>query len=430
MRIPFPFKCVGLLMSAGVVSGTASAQVLSTRENIPYSRYGIGDLLGGTSVAQRGGGSAAIAVSNPFAINTDNPASYAGLKMTTYEGAFTASRRSVATENQNFPTGTTTLSYLRVGLPVAKNAGVVFGLQPESRSFYHLSDTSYQPGLGYAYNQYIGSGGLSQAFLGGAVDVKGFRLGFNVGYTFGTFTYNRSREFYQQDTASSFGAEFDRTLSVGGLTYKLGAQYTTVLKGLLGLRLGATATLKQDLNAETNDLWLSYRFSGSSGTILDTAYASNGASGKMTLPMNIAAGMQLFYGNQWAISADFSTTSWKDYRVLGNRDSLADRAWRAAIGAEYTPSNTVGSRFLQRVTYRLGASYGTDPYFVGGAQPSTIMGTAGMSIPFRRTTDRVHLALEVGRRTSSAPFTLKETFTRFSVGLSLNDRWFVKRRYD
>jgi hypothetical protein len=58
------------------------------------------------------------------------------------------------------------------------------------------------------------------------------------------------------------------------------------------------------------------------------------------------------------------------------------------------------------------------------------MGTAGLSIPFRRTTDRVHLALEVGRRTSSAPFALKETFTRFSVGLSLNDRWFVKRRYD
>jgi len=115
---------------------------------------------------------------------------------------------------------------------------------------------------------------------------------------------------------------------------------------------------------------------------------------------------------------------------LGKTDSLADQSWKIAVGAEYTPLNTVSAKYLQRVTYRLGFAYGTEPFYVGGAQPSTFMGTAGLSLPFRRSTDRIHLAVEVGRRTSAASFSLRENFTRLLVGISLNDRWFVKRRYD
>lgn len=431
MRRTFSFsKCSGIALLLAAVPALAQAQVLSTQENSPYSRYGIGEIFTGTSVAQRGAGGASVAVSQPFSINTDNPASYGGLSLTTYELGAMGSRRSVISGTRNYQTGTATLSYLRLAFPVAKGVGIALGLQPESRTYYHLVDTGNYSGMGLAVNEYIGSGGLNQAFLGAGGGYKGFQVGFNLGYTFGTFNTFRNRFFPETDSAHTFGAEFDKRLSVGGLTYKLGAQYTTQLKGLLGIRLGATATLKQSLKAETNELWTSFRSSASTGLIRDTALFRNGATGEMTLPLNYSAGAQLFYGNQWAVTADFSSTRWKDYSVLGVRDSLADQSWKIAVGAEYTPLNTVSAKYLQRVTYRLGFQYGTDPYFVGGAQPSTFMGTAGLSLPFRRTTDRVHLALEVGRRTSAASFSLKENFTRFLVGISLNDRWFVKRRYD
>lgn len=430
MRLTSFYKISGISLLLAGIAGPAAAQVLSTRENAPYSRYGIGEIFSGTSVAQRGAGGVATAVSQPFSINTDNPASYGGLSMTTYELGAMGSRRSVVSGTRNYPTGTATLSYLRLAFPVAKGFGIALGLQPESRTYYHLVDTGNFSGMGLAINEYVGSGGLNQAFLGAGGGYKGFRVGFNLGYTFGTFNTFRNRYFPEIDSSRTFGAAYERRVSVGGLTYKLGAQYTTQLSGLLGIRVGATASLQQNLKAETDELSTSYRTSGTAGTLRDTVFFRNGAKGDMTLPLSYNAGAQLFYGNQWAVMADFSATQWKDYRLLGVRDSLADQSWKISVGAEYTPLNTVSAKYLQRVTYRLGFLYGTDPYFVGGAQPSTFMGTAGLSLPFRRTTDRIHLALEVGRRTSAASFGLKENFTRFLVGISLNDRWFVKRRYD
>ncbi len=429
MRLTFLYKLSGIAFLFAA-AGPASAQVLSTRENIPYSRYGIGEIFTGTSVAQRGAGSASVAVSQPFSINTDNPASYGGLSLTTYELGAMGSRRSVISGTRNAQTGTATLSYLRLAFPVAKGVGVALGLQPESRTYYHLVDTGSYSGMGLAINEYIGGGGLNQAFIGAGGGYKGFRMGFHLGYTFGTFSTFRNRFFPETDSARTFGAEFEKQLAVGGLTYKLGAQYTTQLSGLMGLRVGAAATLRQHVNVESTELWTAYRSSASTGLIRDTAFYQQGTTGKMVLPLQYSAGAQLFYGNQWAVMADFSATQWKDYSVLGVRDSLADQSWKIAVGAEYTPLNTVSAKYLQRVTYRLGFQYGSDPYFVGGAQPTFVMGTAGMSLPFRRSTDRVHLALEVGRRSSAASFSLKENFTRFLVGISLNDRWFVKRRYD
>lgn len=428
MRLTSLFKLSG---SALLLTATsAGAQVLSTNENAPYSRYGIGEIYSGTSVAQRGAGGASVAVSQPFAINTENPASYGGLTMTTYELGISGNRRSVVSGTRNYPTGSATLSYLRLAFPVAKGVGVTIGLQPESRMYYHLIDTGNYPGMGLAINEFIGSGGLNQGFIGAGGGYKGFRVGFNLGYTFGSFNYSSSRYFPETDSARTFGASFERRVLVGGLSYKLGAQYTTQLKGLLGLRLGATASLQQNLKAESNDLWTAFRYSATAGQIVDTALNRQVATGNMTLPLSYTLGAQLFSGNQWAINADFSATQWKNYRLLGQKDSLADQSWKVAVGAEYTPLNNVSAKYFQRVTYRLGATYGTDPFFVGGAQPYTFMGTAGLSLPFRRSTDRIHIAVEVGRRATAASYTLRENFTRLLVGISLNDRWFVKRRYD
>ncbi len=430
MRLTCLFKFAGYAFVFAAAPGLAKAQVLSTQENAPYSRYGIGEIFSGTSVAQRGAGGASVAVSQPFSINTENPASYGNLSLTTYEVGVAGSRRSVVSDTRNYPTGSATLSYLRLAFPVSKSVGIALGLQPESRVYYHLLDTGNYPGLGLAVNEYVGEGGLNQGFIGVGGGYKGFRIGANVGYTFGTFRDENSRYFPETDTARTFGASFGQRVSVGGLSYKLGAQYTTQLKGLLGLRLGATVRLKQDLKAESNELWTSFRYGGTSGTIIDTALYRQNATGDLTLPMSYTIGAQLFSGNQWAVTADFGATQWKDYRLLGKTDSLADQSWKIAVGAEYTPLNTVSAKYLQRVTYRLGFAYGTEPFYVGGAQPSTFMGTAGLSLPFRRSTDRIHLAVEVGRRTSAASFSLRENFTRLLVGISLNDRWFVKRRYD
>jgi hypothetical protein len=56
--------------------------------------------------------------------------------------------------------------------------------------------------------------------------------------------------------------------------------------------------------------------------------------------------------------------------------------------------------------------------------------TAGASLPIRRSTSHVHLGIDVGSLGTKTNNLIKETYVRFSVGFSFNDRWFVKRKYD
>ena len=70
-----------ILLTTGFLSFAQS----SNRENAPYSRYGIGEQRNGLNTVLKGMGSISSAYANPFNVNTDNPASYASLKLTTYE---------------------------------------------------------------------------------------------------------------------------------------------------------------------------------------------------------------------------------------------------------------------------------------------------------------------------------------------------------
>jgi hypothetical protein len=406
------------------------AQVTSTREIDVYSRYGIGQILGGTSIAQRASGYASAAVSLPFSLNSDNPASYAALRLTTYEGAVTGSQRNVIGLTRNYKTGTATLSYLRVGFPIAKRAGIVLGLQPESRVYYRMQDTSRSAGFGRSVNEYEGSGGLNYAFLGAGIEIKGFRLGANLGYMFGNLYSTSSRQFIDADSVKAFGSEFAQYTRIGGLYTKLGAQYETPLGSKIGLRLGATAALQQSVKGTRDQTSTSIRNISGGGVIGDTAIKNLGQSGDLTLPLSYTIGAQVFGGTQWALNADLTTAQWQNFRNFGVSDSVAPSAYRIALGGEYTPNATNTFKYFQRVTYRLGFYYGLDPVRLRNTDINYLAVTAGASLPFKRTSDRIHTALEIGTRGTKSNGLVKENFVRFSVGISLNDRWFVKRRYD
>src|SRR6187455_2358186 len=90
----------------------------SSKENDPYSRYGLGEPLSGANVLNRGMGYTTVAFQNSAAINTENPASYSTLRLTTYEGGFTGGFRSILTDNKSYQSGSANLAYLRVGIPL------------------------------------------------------------------------------------------------------------------------------------------------------------------------------------------------------------------------------------------------------------------------------------------------------------------------
>lgn len=401
----------------------AIAQNLRKGENSPYSRYGIGEQRNGINALMKSMGSISSAYANPYAVNTDNPASYATLKLTTYEAGGEGRIRTVSSATDKYKTGVATLSYLNVGIPVSKHAGIAFGLRPETTVFYDLADTTSYAGIGNSVVSYKGTGSTNYAFIGAGGKYKGFSLGFNFGYLFGTINDNIYLTRLE-DTAKIHESAFINSTKIGGLYWKAGAMYETDLNKKLSLRVGATFKMSQELNATRDQYGLSVNI------FVDTAYSSPSVKNTYTLPTSYSIGAQLYSADKWMVGADFAATQWSQFRNFGVIDSVRDNTMKLSVGGEYTPNPGALHKYFQRVTYRLGVYYGTDYISLRNTDMNYYAVTGGLSLPFRRSTDRIHMAMEVGQRGTTSNGLLKENFVRFSLGISLNDKWFIKRRYE
>jgi hypothetical protein len=428
-----------ILLFATAIAGAQTTEEfgsapLSNKQNSPYSRYGLGEMRSGTNVAYRGMGFATTAISDGFAVNTDNPASYATIGLTTYEAAGEGISNTVRANNQSYTTGMATLAYMNIAFPIGKHMGMAIGVKPANRTYYNIQDSAIGidsiPGIGDALRIYFGDGSLNKAFIGFAGKVKGVSLGVNFGYMFGNM--RTTSAFINIDNSTSTNSEFSKYTRIGGIYYNLGAMYETKLNDKYRLNIGATASLTQNLTAERDEYWISYLGIGGISSY-DTVLKSLNTKGTYVLPLTYSIGAQLAHTDKWRAVADFTATQWSQFRNFGNVDSVQAGTFKVGVGGELTPDAKSLRKYFPRVTYRLGFYYGTDYIRLRNTDMNFYAFTVGASLPFKRSPDRIHTALEIGKRGTQANGLIQENFVKFTLGVSLNalaDRWFVKRKYE
>jgi hypothetical protein len=54
----------------------------------------------------------------------------------------------------------------------------------------------------------------------------------------------------------------------------------------------------------------------------------------------------------------------------------------------------------------------------------------GLGLPLPRSLTTIDLSVEVGRGGTTAKNLIQENFVNFTLGVSIYERWFVKRRYN
>jgi long-subunit fatty acid transport protein len=419
-----------LFVSTSVfITSTANAQnITRSFENAPFSRYGVGEEVNAINPALKSMGSITSAYADPYTINTDNPASYATLKYVTYEAGATMSSRTVLAGDQKYKTGAANLSYLTIGVPLGKNGGMVIGYRPMTNVGYTLNDTT-QTLIGKSVNSYTGKGGLNYFYIGGAGKYKGFSLGANLGYLFGTI--QNASLLQNIDTTYNNNSEFSKYSQTGGLYFKLGALYEAEISDEYTLRIGGTLALSQKINSELNDYWISHPSYATDTSGSDTAYNASKVKTKLTLPMRYSLGVQLAKSDQLLVGIDYTYTNWSQFNNSSFQDSIGKSAYKLSVGAEYTPNSTSLYKYWQRANYRIGFYYGQDYVSINSKQMNYYAITFGIGLPFKRTNDRIQTSMEIGRIGTQSSDLIKQNFIRFSLGISLSDRsWFQKRKYD
>lgn len=91
-----------------------------SQENSPYSRYGIGNLIPGGNILNKGMGGISAGIADPATVNFINPASYSNLIYTTLDIGAQADSRTLKSENPQgkFTANNAIISYLQLGIPL------------------------------------------------------------------------------------------------------------------------------------------------------------------------------------------------------------------------------------------------------------------------------------------------------------------------
>jgi hypothetical protein len=416
------------------------------QENSPYSRYGIGNLAPQGNIVNRGLGGISAGFSDPAAINFNNPASYADLKLLTFDIAIQVDSRTLVQQNpiDKFTSNNATVPYLQLGIPLFNPAfhptkkaakkgfswAANIGLRPISRINYQIETLSRISDIDSLSTVYEGSGGLNQAFLGTGMKIKNFAFGFNIGYTFGSKNYATRLEFIN-DTVNYIKSNSATNTQIGGVFINAGVQYTSQLKNKMLLKVGAYGNLSQNYNATQQVIRESFVYNSSGGTSpLDSVYKIS-QDGKIKIPASFGIGFTV-QDEHILTGLDFETTSWSNYRYFGQTD-LVTNSWLLKGGFQYYPGK--GNKYLGHVRYRTGLYYGKD-YINADKDLQEIGITAGIGLPLQRPAyygDRrlamLNLAVEYGSRGSKTN-NLRENIFRISAGFSLNDLWFKRYKYD
>ncbi|MBK7558197.1 MAG: hypothetical protein IPI54_07875 [Chitinophagaceae bacterium] len=443
-------KILFVLFVAGGLQMSATAQ-----ENSPYSRYGIGDLTPNHNVFTRGMGGIAAGITDTRSVNFTNPASLTSIYNTIFDVGTEIDYRILKSSNpaKKFTSANTYVSYLTMAFPLTtpkmakKNMfwAMSFGIKPVSKMNYKIEKNERLTGIDSLNTLYEGSGGLNQAFFGTGFKYKNLSVGINAGYMFGNKDYNTLLTFISDSSFFYYLSNSSNKTTFGGLFINGGMQYDIALARdeknpdfiTKKIKLGVYGNLQQNLKARTDIVRETIFYDQNGGYYrLDSVYEEKDVKGTIKLPAMIGFGATYQDAN-WLFGADFEYGNWASYRYYGQADAVQNN-WTIRAGAQYYPAkdNTPVKKYFNFVKYRAGFYYGSDYIKVNQNRPEYGF-TIGTGMPLTSlkrisyTGEYVVLntALEFGNR-GNRQTNLRESVVRFSIGVSMNARWFQKPKYN
>jgi len=390
----------------------------------PYSFYGLGDQkFMGTNEHRAMGGLSVIGDS--IHLNLSNPASYADLAITTFTIGASNTSYNLKSSQGSEKVDNTSLDYLAIGLPIAKNFGVSFGLMP-------VTNVGYKVQSGGIFNdiqqsmQYSGSGGLNKVYLGAGYKIfQGLSVGFDAQYYFGSSEQKTLLGMQDvQYLSRSINVDENR-----GLAFNFGAMYQTKIKGY-DFHSSATFTPQANL-LSTHDRNIStVTIDGNLNEFVIEDKKVSVPDSKFRLPASYSFGTSFGEIRKWMVGAQASFAQPKkiiDGTMLSNLKY--ENSSRVSIGGYYIPKYNSFNSYFSRVTYRAGVRFENSGMVLSGHSIKDAAVSAGVGLPLGLTFSNLNIGVEYGSRGTKSAGLIKENYFMINIGLSFNDRWFQKVKY-
>jgi long-subunit fatty acid transport protein len=391
----------------------------------PYSFFGIGDVrYKGTSDIRSMAG---IAVEqDSIHINMDNPASYANLKNTTFAVGGTYNTTKLKTSSESASARRTTLDYLAVGLPLGK-FGLGFGLLPYSSVGYKIE--SLATDASQNNNRFNGTGGLSKVFLGlGYKITPSLSFGADAHYNFGKIETS-SLEFI---TGVPVGTRELNKVDLSGVNFDAGLMYQTKINKKLSFFSSLNYTLESTLSSTNKRSISTVMYNASYDLSLVDAIDDVTIQKDLKLPSKLTIGVGIGEARKWLIGAQVSMRDAGSLAIsYNNLDNVSyEKQQKYSLGGYYIPNYKSYTSYAKRIVYRGGFRYEKTGLVVNSESINDMGITLGIGMPITGSFSNINFGFEIGKKGTTTSGLVQENYANLSVGMSLNDKWFVKRKFN
>jgi hypothetical protein len=208
-----------------------------------------------------------------------------------------------------------------------------------------------------------------------------------------------------------------------------------VRKAGIRVTFGIVFSLPTQINTTNDLLAQTYRQIGTQEAFRDTVYSINSLASRVTLPAMAGFGIGFKKDYKWLFQADYMMQQWSNFSQAGVKGNLSN-SQRITAGFQYQPKQVGTGKFLGVTQYRLGVRWYQTALELNNTQLSEMSANFSMSFPVPA---RVRIGEPVGRGTISFEYGIRgttdnnliqENFYRITVGISLNDKWFNRSKYD
>ena len=403
----------------------------------PYSLGGLGDITFKGNVINRMMGGVSV-FSDSIHANLNNPASLGELKLTTFSVGIHYKNTQLTSSDLRDDSRTGSLDYIAVSIPT-KFFSFSFGVIPYSSVGYRLQANNLTKQDEVVVSRYEGRGGTNKSFFTvGFKILKFVSLGGTVNYNFGKISTQAS----SQNENIDFGTFLSSESSLSGLDYELGTHFKFNLSKKYIIESFLTFKPENNLNSRNKRVYFTRSLQNQNiGDFKEVDLTSSNLDlVKLRIGQSYKYGLSISKDKKWFLGSQYSFAQSENFKnnflnqgnisyenansisfggfIIPDFSSITDYWKRIVYRVGFRSENTgikIDNSLLKERVYSIGASFPMGGYY----SANNVSGFSNLNVGF-----------ELGTRGINSGSLIKENFWALRIGLSLNDLWFIKRKYN
>ena len=150
------------------------------------------------------------------------------------------------------------------------------------------------------------------------------------------------------------------------------------------------------------------------------------------MPSKYSFGAGIGQPRKWFIGAEYIAQKTSNFsnELLSSPTTTFEDASTISFGGFFIPQYNSFTSYWKRIVFRAGVRHEKTGLNINNESIDEFGMSFGVGLPVGNIFSNANLGFEMGKRGTTNSNLIQENFINFQISLSLNDRWFNKRKYN